>query len=143
MGQMPTLLEHEAVGREIVLYGRLLDLRQRLDLTRSAMAELLLMSQVTYNRLEAEPEYAGRMWKSTAEKLGRFVWLAWLTIDRLQDDGIDISTLMPMSTVAVLAGLPQELLLKWHRTGAILAEDLGILGLWVHRDELHLIWEAV
>jgi hypothetical protein len=38
--------------------------------------------------------------------------------------------------VATLCGIPQELLLRWYRDGTFEAVDLGILGLWVTKDEM-------
>ena len=142
MGQMPTLQEHEARGRELVLREELRDLRDTLGLTRSAMAELLSMSPVTYTKCE-KPEYSGKMWTTTAERLGRFAWLAEKQLDELSEHGIIIDQLMPLPVVATVSGLPQELLMKWHRDGVIATEDLGILGLWIYREDLHLIGEQV
>lgn len=142
MSRMPTLQEHEARGRNAVLNGHLQDLRKKIGLTRSAMAELLSMSPVTYSRCEL-PSYAGVMWKTTAERLGRFVWLAEQQVAELEDDGLKLDDLIPLPVIATLAGLPQELLMKWHRDGVIACEDLGILGLWVHREDLVTIGEAV
>lgn len=140
---MRTLQQHETVGRETVMYGQLATLRDKLGLSRSGMAEILMMSPVTYNRCEDDPSSAGKMWRSTAERLGRFVWLAEQTLDRLRDDGIDLTQLMHLPIVATTYGLPQEVLLHWYRSGVIEAEDLGILGLWVHKGDLHLVEEAV
>lgn len=143
IGAMRTPQMHEMAGREAVMYGQLATLRQKLGLTRSGMAEILMMSPVTYNRCEDEPRSAGRMWRSTAERLGRFTWLAEQTLDRLAADGVDMAQLTHLPTVATTYGLPQEVLLRWYRSGAIHAEDLGILGLWIHKQDLHLVEEAV
>lgn len=141
MRQMPTLTQHEYEGRELVLKGRLEDLRDRLGLTRSAMAQLLGMSPVTYTKCERRPDYAGSMWSNTAERLGRFSWLARIQLEQLETEGVDLAQLMPLPVVATMSGIPQEVLMKWHREGAIATEDLGILGLWIYREDLHLIGE--
>lgn len=141
MDQMPTLQEHGTRGRNAVLAGDLENLRTKLGLTRSGMAELLAMSPITYTKCE-QPEYAGKMNASTAERLGRFVWLAGLQLYDLEQLGHSLDEMMPLPMVATVTGLPQELLMKWHRSGAIATEDLGILGLWIYRSDLHLIGEV-
>lgn len=142
MGQMPTLQEHEATGRNAVLYGQLQLMRDELGFSRSAMADLLSISPVTYIRCEGDPSYSGAMWRSTAERLGRFMWLAERQLDLLEDEGIHLGDLMPLSEVATVSGMPQEVLMKWHREGVIATEDLGILGLWMYREDLHLVGEV-
>lgn len=141
MVQMPTIQTHEATGRDIVLYGRLQDLRDRLGLTMSAMATLLSMSPITYKACE-DPQYAGRLNRSTAERLGRYYWLIHRQLDLLAEDSISLDDLLPMSVVARTSGLPQEVLMRWHRDGVIATEDLGVLGLWVYRDDLEKIGEV-
>jgi hypothetical protein len=105
------------------------------------MAQLLSMSPVTYIKCE-EPKHAGQMWANTAEKLGRFYWLAELTLLDLEHVDIHLDQLMSMPMVASMSGIPPEVLMKWHRDGVIATEDLGILGLWVYRTDLEHIGEA-
>jgi DNA-binding XRE family transcriptional regulator len=140
---MPTLTEHEHEGRRLVLNGQLEDLRDKLGLTRSGMAELLNMSPMTYTKCERDSEHAGNMSRATAERLGRFSWLAEMQLLQLQDEGIDLAQLIPLPIVASTYGLPQEVLMSWHRTGVISAEDLGILGLWIYRQDEAQISDAV
>lgn len=141
MGQMPTIAVHEATGREVVLYGRLQYLRDRLGLTKSAMATLMSLSPQTYTKCE-DPGYAGKMWNSTAERVGRYYWLIHLQLDQLELDGVELDQLLPLPVVAQYSGMPQEILMKWYRDGVIAAEDLGVLGLWIYRDDLDKIGEA-
>jgi DNA-binding XRE family transcriptional regulator len=131
-----TLEEHEQVGRDLVRYGRLIRLRRKLGLSRTTMAELLSIAPATYIRCESQPLSSDRMWKSTAERLGRFAWLAYRQLDQLEVDGIPVDDLMPMNLVAQEYGVPQEILLQWYRQGQVEGVDLGILGLWFHRDDL-------
>lgn len=134
--------EHAESGRQLVATGGLLLLRQRLGLSRSAMSVLLHMAQLTYTRCERRPESADRMWQSTAERLGRFAYLTDRTLSELAEEGVTLKDLTPMHVVATTYGLPQEVLLTWYRRGVIHAEDLGILGLWIHRDDLHYLREV-
>lgn len=139
---MPSQDDHVDAGRDLVQYSWLVVLRQRLGFTRSAMAEMLHMSPVTYNRCEDEPDSAGRMWKSTAERLGRFAWLAEKTLNELSNENVELSDLTPLHVVATTYGLPQEVMLQWYRRGIIRADDLGILGLWIHKDDEHFLREV-
>jgi hypothetical protein len=68
--------------------------------------------------------------------VGRFYRFATKELEILEDDGIQLSKLMPLYLAAATIGVPQELLLSWYRQGNFEAVDLGILGLWVHRDDL-------
>jgi hypothetical protein len=77
-----------------------------------------------------------RLWPQTAERVGRFYRIASEELQLLEDDGITLSKLMPLYLAASTIGVPQELLLQWYREGKFDAVDLGILGLWVHRDDL-------
>jgi hypothetical protein len=121
------------LGRAVATDGRLAQLRSQLGLSRQAMAELLHTSTIVYASWEAR---AVRLWPSTAERVGRFYRFASEELRILEDDGIELSKLMPLYLVASTIGVPQELLLSWYRDGNFEAVDLGILGLWVHRDDL-------
>lgn len=121
------------LGRAVAADGRLAQLRSRLGLSKQAMAELLHTSTIVYASWEAR---AVRLWPSTAGRVGRFYRFASKELDILEDDGIKVSELMPLYLVASSIGVPQELLLSWYRNGDFDAVDLGILGLWVHRDDL-------
>ena len=140
---MQTPEQHENRGRDLVWTGQLTTLRVRLGFTRGAMAELLHMSPVTYNRCEDLPGTANSMWSSTAERLGRFSWLAEKTLADMDTINVTLSDYTPLHLLAMTHGLPQEVLLKWYREGVIQAEDLGVLGLWVHKDDEYLLNEGV
>lgn len=139
---MRTPLEHVDHGRDLVWTGDLAQLRARLGFTRSAMADLLHMSPLTYNRCEDDPNSADRMWASTAERLGRFAYLAERTLSELEGEGVTLAELTPLHMVAMNHGLPQEVMLRWYRNGIIRGVDLGVLGMWIHKDDLYLLSEA-
>ena len=129
--------EMAELGREVVLNGRLGHLRLDLGLSRSAMAELLSTSNSVYTTWESNPPH--RMWGSTAARIGRFYVNATRQLDDLRDHQIPIDELMPLFAAASALGVAQELLLKCYREDKFHAEDLGILGLWVYRDDLQAI----
>ncbi len=126
--QDPTVIR----GRAIVATGGLQLLRERLGLTRSAMAELLHTSGPTYSSWERRPEI--KLWPDTAARIGRFYDQAWRVLDQLEEE---LDDLIPFHVAATQFGLPQEILLRWYRDGQIPAVDLGILGPWLHKDDLH------
>ena len=57
----------------------------------------------------------------------------------LAEHGVDISELMPLYAVAGLLGVPHEVLMQRYRDGLFTADDLGILGLWVDREDVDAI----
>lgn len=130
---MDELAEAE-LGREVVLSGRLGQLRAVLGLSHSAMAELLNTSNSVYKTWELNPPH--RMWGSTAARIGRFYANAQRQVEDLLNHEIPIDELMPLFAAASALGVAQELLLKHYRAEKFHAEDLGILGLWIYRDEL-------
>ena len=125
------MIEHEERGRAVVANGDLRRLRDRLGLTRTAMAELLHTSTLTYTGWESRPDRT--LWPSTAERIGRFYTQAERALNELDED---LGELLPFYLAATYAGLPQEILLRFYREGKVLGVDLGILGLWLHRDDL-------
>jgi len=139
---MPTVEDHVDAGRSLVGSGELRELRHRIGLTRLAMSEMLHMSPLTYTKLEESAGASERMWSSTAERLGRFEYLAELTLSELLTEGIQLDDLTPLHIVATQQGLPQELILKWYREGKLPAYDLGILGLWIGKDDIHYLRAA-
>lgn len=126
--------EMAKLGREVVYNGQLAELRAVLSLSHSAMAELLRTSNSVYKTWELDPPH--RMWSSTAARIGRFFTSANRQLADLRDHDIPIDDLMPLFAAASALGVAQEVLLKHYREGAFHAEDLGLLGMWVYRDEL-------
>lgn len=118
----------------MVADGRLKQLRERLGITRSAMAEMLHTNAVTYKDWEARPQVNLR--PATAQRVGRFYYAASLELELLQESGFAPEDLVPFHVVATQLGIPQELLLQWYRDEKVMAVDAGILGLWVHRSDL-------
>lgn len=123
-----------ALGRAVVADGRLMAMRAVLGVTRSAMAELLHTSPITYAAWERKPETI--LWPSTAERVGRFFAQADAELRLLEEEGVDLLGLIPLHIASSTLGLPQEQLLTRYNAGGFEAEDLGILGLWVRRSEL-------
>jgi transcriptional regulator with XRE-family HTH domain len=124
--------EAVALGRAVVADGRLKQLREDLGITRSAMAELLHTNLVTYAEWERRPEV--RLRAATAQRVGRFFFMAEEELKLLQEAGIH--NMIPFHIVATKLGIPQELLLAWYREERFKAVDAGILGLWVREMDV-------
>ena len=129
------------LGRRVVAQGHLIRLRETLGLTPTGMAEILQTTPLTYRSWESKK--VARLWDSTAERVGRFYLHAERQLDMLEEDGIDISGLIPLFIAAGQVGVSQALLLKMYREGLIHGVDLGILGLWVHGEDLDDIAAAL
>lgn len=129
------------IGRRAVEKGGLRRMRKKLGLTRNAVAEVLYTSPVTYRTWEDATVQFIR--KPTLEKVGRFMIHAEKQLDVLKEYDINIRKLMPMHEVAAQLGVPHEVLLKRYREGLFTAEDLGILGLWIHRIDLSTVGNIV
>lgn len=122
------------LGREIINDGRLKGLRERLNFSRNLMSELFHVTPVTYTRWEN-----GRgenLRPLVAERIGRFYVNTNDVVDTLTKDGISIGDLVPFHLVAAAMGIPGEVLMGRYRDGEFEAVDLGILGLWLHREDL-------
>lgn len=130
----------EELGREVVAEGDLTRLREALGLNRSSMSELLRTSVVTYTQWE---QGNVRLWPTTAERIGRFYHLAQNHLDLLNKAGIPIKDLIPLHHATRTLGVSQSLLLKRYREEVIDAEDLGILGLWLYKEDLERIRDVL
>jgi len=126
----------EAYGRRSWEFGGLLGMRLRLGLTRNAMAEFLGTSQATYKTWE---EGTVKMYASTFQRIGRFLLHAERQLSYLAEHGVDVTELMPLHSVAGQLGVPHEVLMSRYRSGLFTADDLGILGLWVDREDVEKI----
>ena len=115
------------------------EIRLKLGLTPHAMAELLYTSQQTYRNWEN----AGRPRNEAAERIRRFVVSAKDQLHWLQESGVDVSELMPLNMAASTLGVPHETLFHVYRDGRFDGKDLGILGIWVRREDLDYILDAV
>ncbi len=126
-------------GLGLATSGELRRLRERLGLSRAAMAEYMYLSPVTYTKLEqleGTSEPLPRIWANSAERLSRFTASAQRQLEILDEAGVEIGDLIPLHTAATLLGLPQEVVLHAVRRGEIPGEDLGVLGYWIARDDL-------
>jgi transcriptional regulator with XRE-family HTH domain len=123
------------LGQEVIDDGRLEALRRLLRWSLNAMAEVLHTSPQTYSTWEKRRDQI-KLWPASANRVGQFYVQAFQVIGQLLTEDIDLSKLVPFHVAASQLGLPQEVLLEQHRSGELYAEDLGILGLWVRKEDL-------
>lgn len=121
-------------GQSVVDDGRLKNLRELLGWSLNAMAEALQTSPQVYSSWESRPEI--KLWKRTADRVGRFYVTAHLVLDDVLATNMRLGDYVPFHMAASQLGVPQEVLLQRHRAGELPAEDLGLLGLWVPRSAL-------
>jgi len=127
------------VNEPPALAVQLTQLRATLGLSLHAMAELLYTSQQTYRGWEggAQPRREGRA------RIERFIESAHAQLDRLEEGGWNLAGLIPLSVASSTLGVPHETLFHAYRENRYQAFDLGILGIWVRKEELDNILEAV
>lgn len=114
-------------------------LRSKLGLTRHAMAELLYTTGQTYQSWEA-----GAQPRSQARsRIAKFLDSAWDQLDTLALAGIEVDNYTPLNLAASHLGVPHETLFHAYRDGGFQGKDLGILGIWVKREDLEQIMESV
>jgi transcriptional regulator with XRE-family HTH domain len=127
-------------GRRRLIQGDLLAMRTTLGLTRNAMAEFLGTSQATYKTWE---EGTVNIYTSTYDRIRRFLHHAERQLEYLSQHDCNISDLLPLHAVAGQLGVPHEVLMQRYRDGLFTADDLGILGLWVDREDVKAIAEVL
>ena len=114
-------------------------IRTKLGLTRNAMAELLYTSGQTYTNWET----SGRPRNDAASRIRKFITSAEDQLRWLEDNGVDVDDMLPLNLAASTLGVPHETLFHVFRDGRFEGLDLGILGIWVRREDLDLILDTV
>lgn len=124
----------EELGRAVVADGRLHGLQMRLGFSTNAMAELIYVSPATYKNWIRNPDT--HMWPATARQVGRLFTEATTTLSFADEDGFDLTTMVPYHRAAMELGWPQETLLDKYRNDEITGVDLDVLGMWMTKAEL-------
>jgi hypothetical protein len=124
----------EDLGRFVVHSGKLGQLRARLGFPRMLMAEMLYTTIPVYSTWESYP--GTNLRRTSAERIGRFYRAAMAQLKILEDEGIQLSELVPWHRVAMAHHVGQEVLLQRYRAGEVDALDLGVLGLWGYKEDL-------
>ena len=135
-------LELMVLGRGVVAQGLLQPLRERLGLTRTAMANLIRTNPITYASWE-ERLGAIDLWDTTALRVGHFYRLTMKQLDLLAEEELALDDLIPLVALASRLGVSQAYLHKRYQERAYRAVDLGILGLWVYKLDIPHIAVAI
>lgn len=122
--------ELERIGYAVVQLRWLEGLRERMGLSRNALAELMGTSPVTLKRWE---EGEVRVWAKSAVAIGKFHLEALKQLERMQELGYAGTDLVLLDRVSgMLGGSIQE--------GVHLEEvDLGVLGVYAKRSQVDSI----
>ena len=129
----PTRAELIRLGTHATLSGELKRLRERVHLSRNAQARLM---DVTPDALKRWEEAEQGMNSTSALRVGEWVWGAQQVLASLTDseDPIDLDDLVPLSMASQYLAMSAEDVMEKCRTGALRCEDLGVLGVYVHRS---------
>jgi DNA-binding XRE family transcriptional regulator len=124
---------------EPTLATQLQQLRHGLNLSCHAMAELLYTSQQTYRAWEAgaQPRTEARA------RIETFLKSANEQLQRLADKGVTLNGLVPLNVASSMLGVPHETLFHGYRDAKFAALDIGVMGIWVHEEDLDTILKAI
>jgi hypothetical protein len=127
----PTRAELIRLGTNATLSGELRQLRERVHLSRNAQAQLM---EVTPDALRRWEEAAQGMNSASALRVGEWVWGAQQVLASLDADTIDLDELVPLSMASQHLAMSAEDVLEKCQSGALRCEDLGVLGVYIHRS---------
>lgn len=129
---IPTRDDLVKLGLNAVFHGQLSDMRKVTGLSRAGMADLIGVTSEALREWEA---LRRMMTIPTALRVGEWFWAAEKVID---NDGkpIDFRWLMPGSGACMMFNVPTEKLREYLEWKSLDFEDLGVLGIFVYRDQI-------
>lgn len=133
MTNPPTRAELIRLGNHATLSGELRQIRDAAHLSRNAQAQLM---DVTPDALRRWEEAEQGMNSSSALRVGEWVWGARAALDAAVADGLDMTELVPLSTASQHLAMSGDDVIEKCRTGALDCEDLGVLGIYIHRSNI-------
>jgi hypothetical protein len=129
----PTRAELIRLGMSSTLDGRLRAIREKVGLSRNAQARLM---EVTPDALRRWEEAEQGMNSDSALRVGEWVWAAERVLADLADSGVDVGELVPLSTASQYLAMGADEVLRRCQSGDLQCEDLGVLGVYVHRANI-------
>lgn len=114
-------------GREAFFYGHLMDCRQKLGLSKQALADIIGVTTTTLYRWEG-PGMLAHLNDRNAERVHEFCIAASKTLEEYPDFP---DRFLTIARGAQWRGVTQEWMLEGIREGTIDVWDFGILGLFV------------
>lgn len=127
----PTRAELIRLGTHATLGGELRRLRDLVHLTRNAQAQLI---DVTPDALKRWEDAEQGMNSASALRVGEWVWGAQQVLASLAAEGINLDDLVPLSMASQHLAMSADDVMEKCQTGALQCEDLGVLGLYIHRS---------
>lgn len=129
---IPTRDDLVKLGLNAAFHGQLSEMRKVTGLSRAGMADLIGVTSEALREWEA---LRRTMTMATALRIGEWFWAAQKVIDNAGDP-IDFSILMPGGGACMMFNVPAEGLLEYLKWKQIDHEDLGVLGVFVYRDQI-------
>lgn len=134
------ILANENYGREAIEQGKLRQHRHLFSLSRTRTAQLLGTSTRTitqWEEMEGSAPSTRKLYSMSAARIGQFLTTTEAIHQRLLSQDIDPAKLVPLSTLTALLGISvnSPLITNRCQTGALNCHDLGILGIYVPRDQ--------
>lgn len=121
-------------GRRIVANGLLFQVQARIQFSDTMMAEMLYVAPGTYKQWIRNP--GTRLWDETAVRVGRTYDDVIRILAEVREDRIPIDTMVPLHKVAMILGMPIEVLGTRWRAGDFDGVDLDLIGVWVPEVEV-------
>jgi DNA-binding XRE family transcriptional regulator len=128
----PTRDDLLKLGFNVTLEGDLARLRQKVGLTRNAMARLIGVDAEGLREWEA---LRRAMTLETALRIGEWFWWAEEALSELSDSGVNVRALVPASVAAQHLGVTTEDLENGAHMGNRRHEVLGVLGTFLYRAD--------
>ena len=129
----PTRAELIRLGLDATLSGDLRRLRDKVHLSRNAMA---LLMEVTPDALKRWEEAAQGMNSNSALRVGEWFWAARKAVTAAEADGVNLDQLVPLSTACQHLAMSAEDVEAKCQTGDLRCEDMGVLGMYVYRTHI-------
>lgn len=121
------------IGFSVATQGALVKLRDRLGLSRTALAALIGTSPDSLRKWETGKQ---GMKRTSAMQVGSWWTAAQKELDKYELSGHDIYELTPVSNVVWQLGVSLATIMRWCTEGELDHEDLGVLGLFIYKYEV-------
>lgn len=129
---IPTRDDLVKLGLNAAFHGQLSEMRKVTGLSRAGMAGLIGVTSEALREWEA---LRRTMTMETALRIGEWFWAAEKIIDNAGDP-IDFSILMPGGGACMMFNVKADELKKYLEWQHVDFEDLGVLGIFVYRDQI-------
>lgn len=130
---MDTSDELARIGFNVATQGDLVCLRDRLGLSRTALAALIGTSPDSLRKWETGKQ---GMKRTSAIEIGRWWQSAQAELKLYEQSGRQIEELLPVANVVWKLGVSLATIIRWCKSGELDYEDFGVLGLFIYKYEV-------